>query len=89
VQQSGTASGFTTTQLGTPTFTPPGAKFATGFRSTKFGRARGSAILNGRYTTGSTSTQFGTPGGRINNRVTAMPPITVFGTPVLTRNTTC
>ena len=88
-RQDAPASGSVSTAFGTPTYLRGGARVATGFSRTRLGKPKGLLRTDVRYASGATTTALGTPTGRINNRVTAMPPITTFGTPLLTRSTTC
>lgn len=88
VRQTAAASGFSSTALGVPG--SRGGRVARGFMRTKMGtRHRAKIVTDGRYVSGFTGGGIGEPSSVIRNRVAAIAPITTFGTPLLTRSTTC
>lgn len=54
----------------------------------RFGRPSATSRI-GRRTSGARDTQFGTPTAAERHLITHMPPVTTFGTPLLTRIPTC
>lgn len=88
-RQTAATTGLSTTTFGTPTYLRGGARVASGFCRTRLGRPRAASRFDVRYASGSTSTAFGTPASGIRSRVSSLDIVSRFGTPLLTRSTTC
>jgi hypothetical protein len=88
VAQSASVNAIYSTSFGAPT--SRGGRVATGFNRTRMGtQHRAVSVIGAKYASGFIVGNFGTPAGAIRDRATAMEPTVRFGTPLLTRSTTC
>lgn len=88
-RQDAAAAGANTTAFGTPTYTRGGARVASGFSRTRLGKPRSRQRTGVRYASGTVTTELGTPSATVRNRVMSLAIVSRFGTPLLTRSTTC